>query len=153
MSGTLFWQAPEIIIISPSDLIPLSFKTKSSDVWAFGCTAFEVRTMSYRYKSRLIFLPSYCRIKHLMRIFRIAIVPRVAVTLNLSSLTPSREAFCLVTNKRCLHALVMFSMHVCVPTLPNVLECKRLSTCCNRFGCILCTVKRFVWVVCALLHF
>lgn len=42
IAGSIRWQAPELVLEDEnSQIMQLSF---SSDIWAFGCTAYEVRS-------------------------------------------------------------------------------------------------------------
>jgi serine/threonine protein kinase len=41
MGGSVRWQAPELLL---NDEGPMSLTT-SSDIWAFGCTSYEVRVL------------------------------------------------------------------------------------------------------------
>jgi serine/threonine protein kinase len=40
--GTLQWQAPEMLDEDPEGQFPASRKTMATDIWALGCTFYEV---------------------------------------------------------------------------------------------------------------
>jgi serine/threonine protein kinase len=48
--GCVRWQAPELVVVGNADLddqlTPARSVTRVSDVWSFGCTAYEVRSPS-----------------------------------------------------------------------------------------------------------
>lgn len=40
IDGSVRWQAPELVLDDDGEIVRLTF---SSDIWAFACTAYEVR--------------------------------------------------------------------------------------------------------------